>query len=165
MPFASHRLAASAWALAGSLLLALIAGLVYRAWPILFPPVTASATLDPSCDLRAGPCTGRLPGGGSVRFHIEPETIPVLRPLVLTVQLDRVEARGVEVDFAGTDMNMGYNRVSLSQAAPSRWRGEGMLPICVREVMRWEATVLVDTDQGLMAAPFRFDTYRSGPED
>jgi hypothetical protein len=31
--------------------------------------------------------------------------------------------------------------------------------------MRWEATVLVDTDQGLMAAPFRFDTYRSGPED
>jgi hypothetical protein len=160
VPFAGHRLAATAW-FVGFLLLALIAVLVYRAWPMLFPPVTAAAPLDSDCDLRAGPCTGRLPGGGSVRFRIEPESIPVLRPLILTVQLDGIDAHGVEVDFAGTDMNMGYNRVSLTKETPSGWRGEGMLPICVRQVMRWEATVLLDTEQGLMAAPFRFDTYRS----
>jgi hypothetical protein len=34
-----------------------------------------------------------------------------------------------------------------------------MLPICVRDVMNWEAKVLLDTAEGRMAAPFRFDAY------
>jgi hypothetical protein len=160
-----NRGSAALWALLGVSALALTGALVYRAWPILFPSVTAAAPLDPGCDLREGPCTGGLPGGGRIRFEVRPPTIPVLRPLSLTVTLDGVEAGGVEVDFAGTDMNMGYNRVSLRQAAPGRWQGEAVLPVCVRDVMGWEATVLLDTPRGLMAAPFRFDTYRSGGGD
>lgn len=159
MPPPPSRIRAGWWAALGLLVAAAAGGLAYQAWPILFPSVTAAAPLDPDCDLRTGPCSGRLPGGGTVRFGIEPKAIPVLKPLTLTVRLEGVEARGVEVDFAGTDMNMGYNRVALRGVAPGLWRGEGMLPICVRDVMSWEAKVLLDTADGRMAAPFRFDAY------
>ena len=139
---------------------ALILGAVLKAWPVLFPPVAATAALDPDCDLRSGPCMAVFADGSSVRFGIEPRAIPVLKPLTLKVVFDGVPASGVEVDFAGTDMNMGYNRVSLERGGPGLWRGQGMLPICVRNVMNWEATVLIDAPGGLMAAPFRFDTFR-----
>jgi hypothetical protein len=40
-----------------------------------------------------------------------------------------------------------------------------MLPVCVRDVMSWEAKILIRTQEGLTAAPFRFDTYRSRKPD
>jgi hypothetical protein len=165
MPMSAPRKMILLWTVLGVLALSGIGALLHKAWPILFPRVVASAPVDPGCDLRAGPCVGFLPGGGAVRLAIEPRTIPVLRPLGLTVRLDGVQARGVEVDFTGTDMNMGYNRVALRREAPGQWSGRGMLPVCVRDVMSWEARVLVDTGDGLVAAPFRFDTYRERSSD
>jgi hypothetical protein len=64
----------------------------------------------------------------------------------------------VQVDFVGVDMDMGYNRPSLTEAGPGIYRGEGMLPICVRDRMAWEARLLIGTPAGLLAAPFRFET-------
>lgn len=150
-----------AWLVVGVVLLSLAGVLVRAAWPVLFPDVVAVAPLDPDCDLRAGSCTAILPDGAKIGFGIEPHRIPVLEPLRLVVHVDGVEAHSMEVNFAGTDMNMGYNRVVLTQEAEGLWRGEGTLPVCVRDVMNWEATVLVETDEGLKAAPFRFDTYRN----
>lgn len=40
------------------------------------------------------------------------------------------------------------------------YQGTGMLPICVRERMTWEARVLLDLPDGLLLAPFRFETAR-----
>lgn len=149
------------WTLLGLLTTSLAGIAVYTAWPVLFPDVVAVSPLDPDCDLRAGPCTAVLPGGGGVSFEILPDEIPVLRPLGLNVRLEGMRAHGVEIDFAGTEMNMGYNRVPLRQGAPDLWQGQGMLPVCVRNRMEWEATVLLSTAEGLMAAPFRFETYRT----
>lgn len=156
-----RRRAAIGWAVLGILILSLIGVLVYKTWPVLFPQLVAVAAPDPDCDLRAGPCSGVLPGGGRIGFRIEPDDIPVLQPLMLSVRLDGLDVQGVEVDFAGTDMNMGYNRVPLQRDVTGLWQGQGILPVCVRNVMHWEATVLLKTPDGLMAAPFRFDTYRN----
>jgi hypothetical protein len=37
-----------------------------------------------------------------------------------------------------------------------------MLPVCVRDRMTWEARVLLQFPQRLLAAPFRFETLRPG---
>jgi len=146
------------WAIFGLVLVGLATLAVYQAWPLLYPVVTATAPLDPACDLRSEPCTGRFPGGGSVRFAIEPRTLPPLSPLRVTAELEGIAARSVEVDFAGTDMNMGYNRVSLTETRAGRFEGTATLPVCVRSRMGWEAKVMVHTPNGIVVAPFRFET-------
>lgn len=144
------------------ILLAAISGVsVYKLSPLLSPEPMLLAPLDPACDLRATPCVARFPGGGELTLEVEPRAIPVVTPLVLSVSMKGIQASRVEVDFAGLDMNMGYNRVTLEPLGEGRYRGQGMLPICVRNRMTWEARVLVYGPGGLLAAPFRFETRRS----
>ncbi|MGD8910084.1 MAG: hypothetical protein PVI92_12140 [Chromatiales bacterium] len=150
------------WALIGVLLVAVCAVAVYRAWPLLFPKVAISIPHDPSCDLRAGPCTSMLNSGSRVSFAIEPHEIPLVKPLRLRVEIQDLEAQQVEVDFSGVDMNMGFNRFKLSRTGEGEFTGEGILPICVRDAMEWEAKVLVTTPRGLTAAAYRFITVRPG---
>jgi hypothetical protein len=150
------------WAVAGLFFAGLVGVAVYRVQPLLNPEVSMLAPLDPECDLRAGPCSADFSDGGRVIFGIQPSAIPLLKPLQLEVQLKGVEAQGVEVDLQGMDMNMGFNRPKLTQVGEGIFRGEGMLPVCVRDAMEWEAKVLVRTEQGLRAAPFRFITIKEG---
>lgn len=128
---------------------------------LLYPHPIQLATLDTGCDLGTGPCTAHFPNGGSVTLDLEPRGIPPLTKLRLAVFTQGIDATSVQIDFAGADMNMGYNRPTLAGVGPGRYRGEGMLPICVRDRMAWEARVLLETSEGLLAAPFRFETTRS----
>ena len=146
------------WVLLGVAFAVLVILALAKAWPLLYPEVIATAPLDPGCDLHSGPCTASLPGGGEVSFGLEPRTIRPMTPLRILVDLKGLDAHSVEVDFAGTDMNMGFNRVPLGQVAAGRYEGQGTLPVCVRRRMDWEAKVMLHTQSGIMVAPFRFDT-------
>lgn len=151
------------WIYSAVAAMVVLASLIYAiqaVWPILFPSMIAVAPLVPDCDLRqGGGCTAVLPDGGKVQLAIEPRDIPVLKPLTLIVRTQGVHLTRVEVDFAGVDMNMGYNRVELSQDSEGLWQGQATLPVCIRKRMRWEAKVLLQTEVGLLAAPFQFDTF------
>jgi hypothetical protein len=149
----------AAWGIGG------MAMAILTVWPILFPQVIAIAPLDSDCDLRQGPCIGTLPEGIKVQFEIQPRSIPVLQPLNVGVFIDGLEVGSVEVDFAGTDMNMGYNRVQLEMVGSGDWQGQVTLPVCLRKRMNWEAKVLLATKLGLMAVPFRFDTSSASSGD
>lgn len=148
------------WVALGLIFLAAVGLGLHRAWPLLFPELVEEAAHDPGCELRVGPCAVTLPSGGTVSLSVEPREIPVMTPLDFAVEVEGLHALGAEIDFAGVDMNMGYNRVALRQAQPGRYVGQGTLPVCVRNRMTWEAKVLVQTPEGLVAAPFRFDTFR-----
>ncbi|WP_275099926.1 hypothetical protein [Sedimenticola hydrogenitrophicus] len=150
------------WAIAGVLFLALAGVAAYKALPILNPEVGGMAVLDSDCDLRAGPCQSDLPGGGRVSFAIKTPGIPLVKPLDLEVRLSGVEASQVEVDFVGIGMNMGFNRPRLNAQGGGVFAGTGMLPVCVRVAMEWEARVLITSPRGLLAAPFRFITVKDG---
>jgi hypothetical protein len=150
------------WVILAALLVAVLGVVVYKAWPLLYPQVMALAPLDPECRLRQAPCTATFAEGGAVTLAIEPLGIPVVAPLAFRVDLAGLQALGVELDFAGADMNMGYNRVAMEPMGDGRYQGKGMLPVCVRDHMTWEAKVLVQTRAGLMVAPFRFETSRTG---
>jgi hypothetical protein len=150
------------WALAILLLTLVAAGAVYKVWPLLHPEISLIAPPDPACDLRRGPCVGLFPNGGRVQLSIEPPTLPVARPLHIEVRTKGLRADAIEVDFAGVDMDMGFNRRRLQALASDRFVGEAMLPVCVRTRMLWEARVLVQRDQNLLAALFRFEGSQPG---
>lgn len=149
------------WAVVGALFLALAGVAAYKAWPLLYPEVMITAPLNSDCDLRQGPCITPISGGGSVQLSIKPHNIPPLKELQLEVVTQGLDARAVEVDFSGIDMNMGFNRPKLTQEATGLFRGEGLLPVCVRGSMEWESKVLVQTGEGIVAVPFRFLVRKS----
>jgi hypothetical protein len=134
----------------------------FKAQPILFPKVAQSASVDPQCDLRSAPCISSIGDEIRIGFSIEPRDIPVVKPLHFKVQIEGLVADKVEVDFAGVDMNMGFNRVRLTPRQQGIFEGEGMLPVCVRDAMEWEAKVLITTQAGIVSAPYRFITLRPG---
>jgi hypothetical protein len=95
----------------------------------------------------------------------------VVQPLRIDVRLmDLPTPDRVELDLAGYDMDMGYNRVLLEPVVDAdadadtpggtRFTGSGMLPVCVRDRMTWEARVLLYDGGTIRAAPFRFETVR-----
>ncbi|MTW21533.1 hypothetical protein [Allochromatium palmeri] len=140
------------------LLLGSLFTIVHHVWPLLHPSLSQIAPLDPRCNLRAEPCESRFGSGGRVRFGIEPRTIPVAAPLRFEVELSGLMAESVEVDFVGVEMYMGFNRVTLEALGDGRYAGHGMIPVCTSERMTWEARVLIQTPDGLLAAPFRFQS-------
>ncbi|WP_456448541.1 hypothetical protein [Thiolapillus sp.] len=123
------------------------------------PPPAQMLSLD-DCDLHKGPCSRTLPGGGEVMFAIEPRSIPLTKPLKLKVRVKGVDAKKVEVDFSGVSMNMGYNRPLLKKVAEGLFEGDGLLPVCIRQRMAWEAKVILRTSQGGFILPWRFETVK-----
>ena len=148
------------WTIVALLALVLLLTISYKLKDMLRPTIAANAELDESCDLRKGPCTSKLPDGGTVTFSISPNDIPILRPLKLDVKIDGVEVSKAEVDFIGIGMEMGYNRPQLEPITKKQFMGKAILPVCVRSKMDWEARVLLQTDDGLIMAPFRFHTLK-----
>lgn len=148
------------WTIVALLTLVLLLSVSYKLKDMLKPGIAASAKLDESCDLRKGACSSDLPGGGKVTFSIAPNDIPILRPLQLEVKVEGVDVSKTEVDFTGIGMDMGYNRPKLETVGKDHFLGKAILPVCVRSRMDWEARVLLQTDHGLIMAPFRFYTQK-----
>lgn len=126
----------------------------------LVSSVTAKSSLQAPCNLRKAPCTHVFPNGGAVTFSITPKEIPLLKPLTLRVGTQGITASSVKVDFIGLNMDMGFNHSELKREAPDKYTGEFTIPICVNAKMEWEAQVTLETDQGVMMAPFHFYTIR-----
>ncbi|MDS4013405.1 MAG: hypothetical protein RKP46_03500 [Candidatus Accumulibacter sp.] len=132
----------------------------YKLAPLLEPRTDIALPLS-TCDLARQTCTASLADGGEVELSIEPRPIPALKPLLVKANFSGIEVRKAEIDFAGTEMKMGYNRPQLARQAEregsgSRFAGNANLPVCITGGMEWEATLLVDTGKAVIAQPFRF---------
>lgn len=138
------------------LVLIAIAVLGYHYSPLLLPKADLTLTPSAGCDLNRQTCRAKLPDGRSIDVAITPHPIPVVKPLRVEVAFHGIEARKVEIDFAGATMNMGYNRQALVAEAPDRYTGEAMLPVCVTGRMEWLATLLVETESQRISVPFLF---------
>ena len=118
------------------------------------------------CDLNAGPCTAKHPAGGEIVLDITPRPVPMLRPLRLVLELDsaaRASLDGpdaLDLDLAGVEMYMGFQRPRLLHAGDGRFEGETTLPICTTEAMTWAATVMPADQPDAARVQFRFVTRR-----
>lgn len=141
-------------------LVLILLGLGAAGWwgsPYFLPQADITATPVAGCNLHQGSCRATLPDGGVLELSIEPRPVPVVKPLSVAVTLSGIEARKIELDLAGRDMNMGYNRPILVMESPNHFVGGATLPVCITGKMAWKATVLVETDKGRIVAPFQFE--------
>lgn len=113
---------------------------------------------DKSCDLQKEACRLKLPDGGEITLDIEPRPIPLVKIFKIIVKTSNINAEAVSVDFKGTTMNMGPNNVKLEAQQAEIYAGQGMLPVCIRNSMEWQADVYVQTKEGIFVAPFIFVT-------
>ena len=150
------------WGVVATLLIALFGTAAYKYQMAEAERPLVRAPMNVGCDLHTQVCRTDLPSGGAVSLSISPHPIPVVQPWKIVVDTSLANVAGIEVDFSGVDMNMGLNRFKLSRAADGRYVGEGMLPVCVRNRMSWEATVLIDAGDRRLAVPYRFDTVGQG---
>ena len=140
----------------GVLLIALVVVVGYKLSPLLLPKADVTVQPDPACNLQRQECSVELPGGGQVTLAMGTRPIPLVKPFAVTVSANDTTPSRVEVDFAGIDMNMGYNRPELAAAGNGRFVGEATLPVCITGQMDWQATVLLSTSGGRIALPYRF---------
>ena len=124
------------------------------------PENLVSLIPDLTCKLRAGPCRMSLPDGGSVEFGWIPLNLPPMEPLQLAVTLGNTGFKALWVDFVGPEMDMGFNRSKLDEGEEGKFSGVGMIPVCVRDRMLWEARVVLSDGDNWTSAPFRFEVIR-----
>lgn len=148
------------WLLISFLLLLTVLISGYKVKQRLAPQITTTIDGNAHCDLRQQACAVALPNGGSVTLSVTPKDIPLLKPLQLEVRTSDITATGVDIDFVGIGMDMGYNHVPLEQTAQTQFQGKALLPVCVRTKMQWEARVTITTRKKVFVVPYRFYTLR-----
>ena len=146
----------------GLLLIALVVVVGYKLSPLLLPRADVTVQPDPGCDLNRAACRVNLPGGGQLELRMNPRPVPMVRPFQVEVRLEGIDAGRIEVDFAGIEMNMGFNRIELTAGAAGLHAGEASLPVCISGQMDWQVTVLVETGRQRIAIPFRFASAPHG---
>lgn len=139
-------------------LIALVVVIGYKLSPMLLPKADVTIRPDPVCNLQQQACAVTLPSGGKVELSMAPQPIPMVKPFEVTVATSGFSPSRVEVDFAGIDMNMGYNRPQLVERGDGRFSGEATLPVCITGAMDWQATVLIETGSERIAVPYRFSS-------
>ncbi len=133
----------------------LFGGIGYKIAPFLLPQADVTLSVS-TCNPGFKVCTAVLPDGGELEFLIEPRPIRALAQLKLQATIKGIDVRKVEVNFDGTQMIMGYNRVTLA-GSNGHFSGQAILSVCVSGPMEWEATVLIKTGNKRIAVPFRFE--------
>jgi hypothetical protein len=128
-----------------AVILALIAIAVvgYRYSPQLLPATEHVIAAGPDCNLNVGPCRTALPDGASATLALTPQPVPVVSPFEVEVRIEGLAVDTLALDFAGTEMNMGFNRISLDDQGGGRWHGTAAIPVCVTGRMNWRATLLI----------------------
>lgn len=146
--------------ISGVLIIALLFAGYYKVEMAKKNNVIAQIEPDKSCDLQKTACSLKLPNGGKVTLDIQPRPIPLVQTINIQVNTEGIKAEAISVDFKGTTMNMGPNNVTLKSESPDSYSAQGMLPVCIRNFMEWQADVYIQTQQGIVIAPFVFVTKK-----
>ena len=114
------------------------------------------AALNQDCDIQQTSCTTQFSNGSRVTFSFSPTPVKPVEFFNMQVKTDFPDVRSVQVDFHSLNMNMGYYRPDLQKQSAGLYEGKGVLSACSINVMQWEAIVMLETNEGIFAAPFQF---------
>lgn len=148
------------WSVVGVLLLTVVALLSYLQFFQQNQEVIERAELNPDCQITAFPCTVQLEDSGSVQLNISPQPVEVMKPLDVRVELKNIKAEKVVAQFNGTGMNMGINRYIFNHQPDGGYTANVTLPICVRNRMEWNAEIHLETEQGIVVVPYKFESIK-----
>lgn len=116
--------------------------------------------LNQTCNLHKSACITQH-DKQKVILDIYPKPIPIARMFKVRVKLENLYAENIQLDIAGVNMYMGYNRVTLRPVLgqPGLYEGQSMLAFCTNKTMQWQFTVMIKTtDHKKVQAPFYLET-------
>ncbi|MDH3354100.1 MAG: hypothetical protein OEL79_02660 [Chromatiales bacterium] len=148
------------WSIVGILLIAVVALLSYMQFIQKKQQIIEQAEINSECGLSQFPCVVKLKDGGSVQLDISPQPVEVLKPINIRIVLNNIDVNRVVGQFNGVGMNMGINRYIFKQKQDGSYHATVTLPVCVRNRMEWDAQISLETEQGVIIAPFRFEAFR-----
>jgi len=148
------------WSIVGILLFIVVTLLLYMQFFHQNREIIERAALNLECKESGFPCMVNLNNGGSVQLTISPQPIEVMKPLKVQIKLNRVEVKRVVAQFNGVGMNMGMNRYIFSKESDGNFLATVTLPVCIRNRMEWDAEIHLETEQGIIIAPYKFETIK-----
>ena len=114
------------------------------------------------CDLHHQTCSA-INEGQTVSLKISPDPIPIAIPLGIEIFTKNIAADKIELDISGTNMYMGYNRITLiPDEANTRYIGSAMLAFCTTGEMQWQITILIHQKDGTqIQVPYLLETQET----
>lgn len=107
-----------------------------------------------TCQLHTGSCLIEQ-DGIKITLSVSPQPIPIAKALNITASIEGILPEKVQLDINGSNMYMGYNRVTLSPTEAQLWQGKSILSFCTIDEMQWQLTLLIDLADGRqIQAPF-----------
>lgn len=115
-----------------------------------------------NCQLHQQACISRYQNI-TLTLDITPKPIPIAKQLNISAQITGTTPTQVQLDINGSNMYMGYNRITLKQQTDGNWTGKSLLAFCTTDAMQWQLTLLVDLPDGSqLQAPFPLTTPFNG---
>ncbi|MRI33762.1 hypothetical protein EOPP23_12265 [Endozoicomonas sp. OPT23] len=109
------------------------------------------------CDLEKE-CSLVLPER-QVVLDIEPDSLPVMKPLDISITLNGIDAERVSMQFQGRDMAMNLAPFQLfsdeEQGSRQHFEGTGYISYCtITQDMVWLARLEIESEQSLITVTF-----------
>ncbi len=121
-------------------------------------------TLQTPCDLHQAPCVASDAAGRSIRFSINPTSIPLMQELVVQAETSGLpDVSSIRLTVEGVNMFMGYQYADLQATAEGHFSGKLILPVCTLEKMQWLATLEALTPTAKVQAKIPFETMSNTP--
>jgi len=113
------------------------------------------------CDIQNGPCVKMTASGMQVEFDVAPRPVMAMRELAFYVTLRKqgkpVSGAHLILDLSMPDMFMGNNQPKLKEEQNGRYRGSGVIPLCVTGRKTWKAFIAVAQGGRVEKVSFLFE--------
>lgn len=152
----------SSWLLTLSIAMLGVAGVLlvlYQGGVLTSDDYLEKLSPDATCELHLETCQLETEQGGIVHLSVTPKEIPTSSPITYHVKTDHLDVSRVKVEIVGVTMNMGSHEIYLTKNDEGVFEGSGILPVCVRSSMHWEARIHLLTKEGWILAPYQFWTF------
>ena len=97
-----------------------------------------------------------LKEGGIACINIGDATRTINKNFQLYSNHSRIINHCTKIGFSALPMILWRKQTN----APNKFMGSGMLPVCIRNSMEWQADVYLQTSEGIVLAPFIFVTRK-----
>lgn len=124
----------------------------------------STLTLQSECNLSSDEvCVAQDQTGHRVSISLSPRPVPILKDVQVTAAVMGFEAiRTARISIEGLNMYMGIQIIPLQIAqnkdADIQLTGSLQLPICTSQMMEWQATLILQTENREYRAAFPFTT-------
>ncbi|GAB4543505.1 MAG: hypothetical protein Fur0020_13010 [Thermodesulfovibrionia bacterium] len=110
---------------------------------LIFSEGISAYGLEVDCDINSGPCK-KGTDKGIVIFDVSPKPVKAMNELEFIVHLDgfhNYDYDLLKISLSMPGMYMGKNEVILKRLEKGRYKGKGVIPMCVTGKTLWKATI------------------------